>query len=98
LSNFAESLGCKVFKLSRDVILGKSEKLQYIESVKTAGEWRKEYWGGIHQMFPQFFYDYSFYNSSPSQFGCTKFFHTRKNCGKIVERFCPPSTGRGGRE
>jgi hypothetical protein len=37
-------------------------------------------------MFPQFFYDYSFYNSSPSQSGCTKFFHTRKNCGKIVEK------------
>jgi hypothetical protein len=36
-------------------------------------------------MFPQFFYDYSFYNSSPSQSGCTKFFHTRKNCKIIVE-------------
>jgi hypothetical protein len=43
-------------------------------------------WGGIHQMLPQFFYDYSFYNYSPSQSGCTKFFHTRKNCGKIVEK------------
>jgi hypothetical protein len=41
--------------------------------------------GGIHQMSPQFFYDYSFYNSSLSQSGCTKFFHTRKNCRKIVE-------------
>jgi hypothetical protein len=46
----------------------------------------KEYWGGIHQIFPQFFYDYSFYNSSPSQSGCTKLFHTRKNCGQIVEK------------
>jgi hypothetical protein len=36
-------------------------------------------WGGIHQMFPRFFYHYSFYNSSPSQSGCTKFFPTRKN-------------------
>jgi hypothetical protein len=52
--------------------------------------------GGIHQMFPQFFYDYSFYNYSPSQSACTKFFHTRKNCRRIKERFCGPSTGRGG--
>jgi hypothetical protein len=28
--------------------------------------------GGMHQIFPQFFYDFSFYNSSPSQSGCTK--------------------------
>jgi hypothetical protein len=36
-------------------------------------------------MFPQFFYDYSFYNSSPSQSGCTKFFQTRKSCGRVEE-------------
>jgi hypothetical protein len=46
----------------------------------------KVYRDGIHQMFSPFFYDYSFFNSSPRQYGCTKFFHTRKNCGKIVEK------------
>jgi hypothetical protein len=55
-------------------------------------------WGGIHQMFTQFFYEYSFYNSSPSQSRCTKFFNTRKNYGRIVERFCGPLTGRAGRK
>jgi hypothetical protein len=36
--------------------------------------------------FQNVFYYYSFYNSSPRQSGCTKFIHTRKNCGKIVEK------------
>jgi uncharacterized C2H2 Zn-finger protein len=49
-------------------------------------------------MFTQFFYEYSFYNSSPSQSRCTKFFNTRKNYGRIVERFCGPLTGRAGRK
>jgi hypothetical protein len=58
--------------------------------------------GGIHQMFPQFFYDYSFYNSSPRQSGCTKFFQTRKNCRKIVEElkndFADPRPAGSGEE
>jgi hypothetical protein len=48
--------------------------------------------GGIHQIFPQFFYDFSFYNSSPSQFGCTK-------RGRIVEELSKHFAGaRGGEE
>jgi hypothetical protein len=55
--------------------------------------------GGIHQMFLQFFYDYSFYNSSPSQSGCTKLFQTRKNCRRIVEELYKDFAGaRGGEE
>jgi hypothetical protein len=45
---------------------------------KTTERLRGEYWGCIQQIFPQCFYDFSFYNSSPSQSGCTK-------RGRIVE-------------
>jgi hypothetical protein len=56
------------------------------------------YWGGIHQKFPQFVYDYSFYDSSPAAPNSSKqgriVEELWKNCRKILWSLTGSAAGK----